>query len=316
MPKHNKESTQPQHIAEDEIDLRELFSVIWNGKLLIIAITAIFAVASVIYAKSMPNIYRSEALLAPAEQEGTSGLGALAGQFGGLASLAGVNLRGGATNKTELAIKVLRSRQFTSHFIQKHSILPDLMALEAWDMKTNNLVYDSEAYNVQTKEWLREVKPPFKAEPSMQEAYKKFSASLSISTDKDTGMLTISVEHLSPFIAKQWVSWLVEDINQTMKEREVSEAKRSTNFLYQQLEQTTVADIRAVLYKLIEEQTKTIMFAKVRDEYVFKTIDKALVPEEKSKPKRGLIAVLGTILGGMLAVMAVLVRHFVDNNEV
>ncbi|WP_306462760.1 GNVR domain-containing protein, partial [Klebsiella pneumoniae] len=66
--------------------------------------------------------------------------------------------------------------------------------------------------------------------------------------------------------------------------------------------------IRTVLYKLIEEQAKTIMFAEVRDEYVFKTIDPALAPEEKAKPKRALICVLGTLLGGMLGVAIVLVR--------
>ena len=80
------------NIADDEIDLRELFTAIWQGKWIIIAITTLFAVASVFYAINQPNIYKSEALLAPAEQDQQGGLGALAGQFGGLASLAGVNL--------------------------------------------------------------------------------------------------------------------------------------------------------------------------------------------------------------------------------
>ena len=50
-------------------------------------------------------------------------------------------------------------------------------------------------------------------------------------------------------------------------------SKKSTEFLQQQLERTEIADIREVLYRLIEEQTKTIMFAEVRKEYVFKVID-------------------------------------------
>jgi uncharacterized protein involved in exopolysaccharide biosynthesis len=33
---------------------------------------------------------------------------------------------------------------------------------------------------------------------------------------------------------------------------------------------------------------------------VFKTIDPAVVPQEKSEPKRVLIAVIATMLGGML----------------
>ena len=37
-------------VYDDEIDLRELFSVLWAGKRLIVAITGVFAVVSVIYA--------------------------------------------------------------------------------------------------------------------------------------------------------------------------------------------------------------------------------------------------------------------------
>ena len=41
---------------EDEIDLRELFDALWSGKIKIIVITAVFAVASVIYALSLIHI--------------------------------------------------------------------------------------------------------------------------------------------------------------------------------------------------------------------------------------------------------------------
>ena len=301
--------------ADDEIDLRELFTAIWQGKWIIIAITTIFAVASVFYAINQPNIYKSEALLAPAEQEQQGGLGALAGQFGGLASLAGVNLgSGGGVDKTQMALEVLKSRKFTSEFIQKHNILPELMAVKSWNRETNAVIYNPEVYNNAEKKWLREVKAPFKAEPSMQEAYKQFKNIVFTNADKDTGLVTITVEHVSPFIAQQWVNWLIQDINKTMKQRDVIEANKSTNFLTKQIQQTKVADIRAVLYKLIEEQTKTIMFANVRDEYVFKTIDPAIVPEQKYKPKRALICILGFMLGGMLSTVFVLIRYFVKKD--
>ncbi|UJL42914.1 LPS O-antigen length regulator [Shewanella vesiculosa] len=310
----NFASSQPMvSVESDEIDLRELFAVIWQGKWLIIAITAVFAIGAVIFAINQPNIYKSEALLAPADAEqGGGGLAALAGQFGGLASMAGINLGGGGgVDKTQMAIEVMKSRQFTSNFIQKHNILPDLMAAKKWNMGDNTISYDSELYNKADKTWLRIVDAPFKSEPSMQEAYKIFSKIITVNAAKETGMVTVSVEHISPVVAHQWVNWLVQDINKEMKDRDVAEATRSTTFLKSQIEQTNIADIRSILYKLIEEQAKTIMFAEVRDEYVFKTIDPALIPEEKSKPKRALICVLGTMLGGMLGVMLVLIRYFV-----
>jgi len=309
----NQANTPVQNnIADDEIDLRELFTAIWQGKWIIIAITTLFAVASVFYAINQPNIYKSEALLAPAEQDQQGGLGALAGQFGGLASLAGVNLgSGGGVDKTQMALEVLKSRKFTSEFIQKHNILPDLMAVESWNRKTNKIIYNKYVYNQAENKWLREVKAPLKPEPSMQEAYKLFSQLVSANINTENGMITIAVEHVSPYIAQQWVNWLIEDINRTMKQRDVLEANKSTQFLMSQLEQTKIADIRAVLYKLVEEQAKTIMFANVRDEYVFKTIDPAIVPEQKFKPKRALICVFGVLLGGFFSTLLVLVRHFI-----
>ncbi len=308
---NNKDAQFSSHFPDDEIDLRELFSVIWQGKWLIIAITAIFAIAATVFAIMQPNIYKSEALLAPVSEEQTGGLGALASQFGGLASLAGVNLGSkGGTDKTQLAMEVLKSRQFTSDFIQKHNILADLMAAEKWDREADKLIYDPALYDEATKTWVREVKSPKKAEPSTQEAHKEFSKVVVVNSAKDTGMVTISVEHLSPTIAKQWLDWLIADINQVMKERDVAEANKSREFLNKQIVLTNIADIKSVLYKLVEEQEKTIMFAEVRDEYVFKTIDPAFIPEEKAKPKRALICVLGTMLGGILGVMLVLLRHF------
>jgi LPS O-antigen subunit length determinant protein (WzzB/FepE family) len=73
--------------------------------------------------------------------------------------------------------------------------------------------------------------------------------------------------------------------------------------------------MQTVFYQLIEEQTKTIMLAEVSQEYVLKTIDPANAPEEKAKPKRALIVVLGTMLGGILSVLIVLVRYFTNKSN-
>lgn len=301
-------TTLQSNIADDEIDLRELFTAIWQGRWIIVIITALFAATSVYYAVNLPNIYKSEALLAPAEQDKAGGL---AGQLGGLASLAGVNLgANGNVDKTQLAIEILRSRKFSREFINKYDILPDLMAAKTWNSETNTVLYDEKFYDVEQNKWVREVKAPYKPEPSMQEAYKKFIKIISANKNEETGMVTISVEHVSPVVAQQWVNWLIDDINQTMKARDVIEANESTDFLTQQLEQTKIADIRAVLYKLVEEQAKTIMFANVRDEYVFKIIDPAIIPEQKAKPARALICVLGTFLGGMISFIIILFRYF------
>jgi uncharacterized protein involved in exopolysaccharide biosynthesis len=306
---------QAQNNPDDEIDLRELWKAIWLGKWIIIAVTAIFAIASVFYALSLPNIYKSEALLAPAQSEQQGGLGALSGQFGGLASLAGINLGGGKSDKTALAIEILKSREFFARFVEKHNILPDLMAAKEWNLSTNSVTYDAEIYLPTNDEWLRQVDPPKQAKPSMQEAKKVFDELFSVAKDKESGMVKIIVEHYSPYVAKQWVDWLTQDINLNMKSRDKQEAEKSITYLQTQIDKTTIFEHKTLLFQLIEEQTKTLMFAEVRDEYVFKTIDTALVPELKAKPKRALIVVLAVLLGGILSAIIVLIRYFLAKTE-
>lgn len=184
------------------------------------------------------------------------------------------------------------------------------MAAETWNMRTNTVIFDPKLYDETKAEWVREVSAPLSIKPSMQEAYKVFMDHVEVNLDKETGLIKLSVKHVSPFVAQQWVEWLVEDINEAMKIRDVVEAEESTAFLMLQLDKTRIADIRAVLFKLVEEQAKTIMFANVRDEYIFKTIDPAFVPEQKYGPKRAVIIILGATLGGLFAIMFIVFRHF------
>jgi len=48
--------------------------------------------------------------------------------------------------------------------------------------------------------------------------------------------------------------------------------------------------------------------AKVSPEYLFRTIDPAVVPELKTKPRRAWIAALGLILGGAIGIFVVLIQ--------
>lgn len=299
----------PPQPTDDEIDLRELFGALWKGKWIIIVTTFIFAIGSVFYALSLPNIYKADALLAPAESSNGGGLSKMAGQLGGLAALAGVNLGASESSQTDLAVQVMKSRQFVEAFVNKHDLLVPLMAAKDWDLANNKLILDEELYNPNTGEWLREPNGLRGATPTAQEAFQVFNKEvLSISQDKESGLYTVSIKNYSPYVAQQWVNWLIEDINKVMRERTIAETSQNLAYLNTQLQKTAVADMQSTFYKLIEEQTKSLMLAEVQEEFIFKVVDPAVVPELKDGPKRALISVLGTLLGGMLGVAFVLIR--------
>lgn len=300
--------------ASEEINLYELVCVLWRGKWLILATTVLCALAAVLYALSIENVYRSEALLAPAEETSGVDLARLRGSLGGIASLAGVSFSGGGSNKIAIAIEVLKSREFLSGFIERHNLLPTLLAVNAWDKKQNRLIYDTTVYNPEKDEWLMVSADQEPSKPTLLDAYEQFLRVMTVSQNDKAGLIRVSVEHYSPYIAKPLVDTLVRDINDELKRRDVAEAKESIQYLSGQLEEMLLADMKNIFYELIEEQTKIVMFAKVREEYVFKTIDRAVVPEKKTKPRRALICLVAVFIGGMLSAVAVLVRWFLIKN--
>ncbi|ELB2759597.1 LPS O-antigen length regulator [Vibrio alginolyticus] len=316
-PQQNDLPYPPTHphstaIADDEIDLRELFIALWKGKWVIIATTFVFAVSSVLYALSLPNIYKADALLAPAESSNGGGLSKMTGQLGGLAALAGVNLGGGESSQTDLAVQVMKSRQFVEAFIKKHELLVPLMAAKDWDLANNKLILNEDLYNPNTGEWLREPDGLRGATPTAQEAFDVFSKdTLSVVQDKESGLYTVSVKHYSPYIAQQWVNWLIEDINKVMRERTIAEASQNLDYLNTQLQKTAVADMQSTFYKLIEEQTKSLMLAEVQEEFIFKVVDPAVVPELKAGPKRIFLIIFGVVVGGILGLAIAFVSHII-----
>lgn len=318
MPK--TETPQTQTIAprayipqDEEVDMRELILVVWKGKWFILCVTAIIALLTVFYAISIPNEYKATVLLAPASTSSSSSLSKLAGQYGGLASLAGVSL-GSASgdDKTTISIELMKTWGFLEKFINDNQLEVEVFAAVGWDKANNKLLIDETLYDDQNSKWSR-VDPTSKVsekKPTSWELFKKIKGKIHISQNTETGLISLSVEHFSPFIAKKWVDLLVVAINQHMQEQDRIEALNSIEYLKKQITNTNIAEMRSIFYQLIEEQTKTLMLAEINNEYVFKTLSPSKVPEEKSKPKRALLVIFWVAFGGGLSVLIVLLRYF------
>jgi len=299
---------------DDEIDLRELFGVLWAGKIKIIAITAVFAVASIIYALSVPNQYKATALLAPAQSSG-GGLSGALGQLGGLASLAGVSLGGGESSEGQIAQEIMKSWSYIEGFIDDNDLAVELAAAQGWSKGSNELQINDSVYDTQNKQWLVENEAGVTGPPTSWSLFQAFSERLAVSEDKKSGLVSVSIEYYSPLIAKQWVDMYVESINRFMQQRQMDKVTRNIAYLHEQIGKTSIAEMQEVFYSIIEEQTKSKMLAEASPDYAFVAVGPSMVPEQKSQPKRALMCILGTLLGGMLSVLLVLIMHYARKSD-
>jgi len=298
---NNVPSDQLNNNYDDEIDLRELFHVLWDKIFYIGAITSIFSLISIIYALMLPNIYQSQAVMMPMEEN--SGMSGMLGQYSGMASLAGISLPSESGSKAQEAIARIQSFEFFSNSFLPHIKLENLMAIKKWNQASNTLTYDASDFNSESSQWLRKV-------PSSQKAYKRYKEIMRIGEDKETSFVTFSVEHKSPFVAQQWVEIIMEQIDQVMRDQDRQTAMKSIEYLNSVTPTVNYKEIQQALSSLQQEQMKRLMMVEANDNYIFKVLDSPLVPEVRFKPMRLLIVILGSMLGMMLSVLGVLVFHY------
>lgn len=275
----------PDSVAHDEVSLADLSAVLKREWRLVSGIIVFSTAAATASTFLMTPIYRAETLLSPVSEEKESGMSALAGQLGGLAALVGMQIGGGG-NKEE-AIATLKARVFTEEFIRDENLLP-IVYQEEWD--------------AEQERW-KEGDP--KKHPTLWRAAERFDKTIrEVSVDKKTGLVTLAIEWKDPKLAADWANKLVRRANAQLRERVISESKKSLEYLNGELEKSNVIEIRQATFNLIEAQTKKIMVANVREDYAFRVVDAAVAPEKRVRPKRALIVVLGVMVGAMLGALA------------
>ena len=305
----SEQAPAPQNLSE--ISLFQLVETLWRQRWLIFAMACFGCSASALYAISLPNQYEASALLAPSQKSGGV-LGGLASEYGGLASLAGVSIpQGEDGSRTKYAIKLVQSRLFISTFIREQGIKPQIMAANSWSPENKfDLEFDKELYDIELKSWAPRTQGDGTTEPSETHTYNKFMASFSVHESKTDGFVTISFTHISPVFASFVVNSIVNELNAEVKNQDVVEAEKSISYLKEQINSTSLTELQAVFFELIQSQTETIMLAQVRPEYVFKTIDPAIPPEIRTSPNRTQITLVGTTLGLLSAILISIVLAY------
>ena len=294
---------------DDEIDLRKLFNVLLEGKWIIVSVTTLVTIIGVIYSLLLPNIYESKTLLVPVNS--SSGIAGALGGYGSFAGLAGISLpTGGDEGNSVKAIQKIGSLSFFENNIMPNIYLPDLMAVKSWNSKINTVSFNEDIYDTSSNTWIGDNPDPMQKMPSAQKSFAVFKSKLSLIVNKQTGFVTLSIKHQSPFLAKQWAELVVNEVNSFYRQKDKLESEKAVSYLNQQISMTSLSEIKQVLAQLLQEETKKLTLIEANQFYVFDYIDPPAVMELKSEPKRAIFCILSALLGGILSVLFVTIRHY------
>ena len=176
------------HYPDDEVDLLYVLGVLWRGKWITIATTALFGGFAFFYALGslllppeesyMPDVYEPTALLLVNEESGVSGLQAALGDSG-LARAAGLRT-GGITSYGQLSVKLLGSRSVLDPIVEEFDLI------DRWEIEESPVANSRSALRDRSR---------FTHEP-------------------ETGTVTIGFEYRDPELAHRIVNRYVELIEE------------------------------------------------------------------------------------------------------
>jgi len=277
------------------------FVLIYRNKWALLLAAIVFAVGTYALTFAMTPAYRAVVVVVPVSEDAQTGvLAALGGQLGGLGGLVGAGLGSGSITNERIAI--LSSRALANRFIAEHALVGVFCGADLIDCRSG---------------------PDGRAAPSehqSNEALKLFTRRvLTVSEDKRTGLVRVSITWIDRQAAAVWANGYVDLANRELQRRAIDESNTRIEFLRDAAQKAQVVGVREAIYRLMESEVKSVMVATTRPDFAFRVVDRATVPDksERVRPMRSLLALAGGIVGILVAFVffAIRARRTTENEN-
>ena len=214
--------------------------------------------------------------------------------IGGLLGTSGVTNLSSSQLTTEEAAATLASRRFLENYIIKYDLLQILFP-DSWDNDKEDWISDIDEI------------------PTIFDGYSILSDSLKISYDKSL-MTAELILHDKNNVATV-LNGLIFEVNTYLRNKAILESGENISFLQKEISKTQLADSKDMLYRLVEQQTQSIMLANTRKDFAFGVIDPAIEPIHPAGPNRKLIVIIATLLGFLLSTLTAFLIHSLNINK-
>ena len=336
---------------EQEIDLLELAGKVWAERRLVLKWCGVAVVVALIVGFSIPKEYTTTVMLAPEVEGGSRSLGGLSA----LAGMAGINMNAGESSDAlypDLYPDIVSSVGFTTE------LFPVSVEDEEGELKTTLYNYLKEeqrspwwsailSFPFKCIGWITSLFQdeeekvgqgidPFRLTEDETDVVKILNERISVSVDKKTSVITLSVTMQDPLISATMTDTVMQKLQNYITEYRTNKARHDLDFtqkLYDEAQkkyyvaQQAYADyvdmnqnisLRSVqtrqerlqnemnlAYNLYNQTAQQLQLAKAKVQEntpVYTIVQAATVPLKASKPSKLMILVGFVFLAGVMSV--------------
>jgi hypothetical protein len=299
----------------DEIELKDLFFTLWNGKIYIILVSIASVFCASFYLQSAERKYTVEYNLKPTgETKSSPNLSGL----GGFASLAGIQLPTSSGNDFNIFKELITALEVSEIIFDNKKIIRDIFKSE-WDETLNSFsrppkskiqIFFSDAKKLLTGNIEVNYMPP---NPTRLAIF--INKNIRIGEDKDTGFLKFTSETSKPELILSLMLEATKASDNIMRQRYVDFSAEPLAFYKDKLRTARSREHREALAELISKEEQKLMFASKGKYFIAEPYIKPTISLYPTAPKPALILALSLILGLFLGTSLVLMRHAIKKDS-
>ncbi|MFC1484012.1 Wzz/FepE/Etk N-terminal domain-containing protein [Candidatus Neomarinimicrobiota bacterium] len=328
-------------ITDNEIDLRALSKVIWNGKKLVLLITGIITFASVVYSLLITPLYMATITLYPSS---SSGGGASLGQLQGIAASFGFNL--GGTETVFNIPDIINSRRLRSTLLHHPWNSKDFD--EAVDLITYWELNDTSGFSLNPMVWITDLLSSGEGKRNLalkweERGLEQLEKRIAVRETR-SGLVVIRLWMEEPRMAANIANYFYEAIvdytvnvhnmharlNREFIDRRLNEVKGelkqaedelkkfrehnrrvidSPELLLEQERLIREVKIQTEVYIMLQQQYELARIEEVSETPSVVFLDEAQPAVKKDKPKRKKLVIMAFLFGLIISPVAVVARH-------
>ncbi|MDB3965389.1 Wzz/FepE/Etk N-terminal domain-containing protein [Amylibacter sp.] len=294
-----------------EIDLKLLFSVVWNAKLLVFLVTIISLTCGVYYLRQAVEKY--SVVIVYKQVSDDTNRNPLGG-FSGLASLAGVNLPSSSSSDFEAFMHLMSSEEVAKIIFQNSELMKKIFVSE-FDEQSNTFKMQNTDFLGSS---LKRIKSyvtgkdakPYQA-PNSRRLALILKKSFNASVNKKNGFLILSTETSKPDMLIELMENVILTADILIKNRYVKNFSESLNFYQEKIVRAKSREHREALAKLIVDEEKKLMLASRGKNFVVEPISKPQISFYPTSPNNIGVLMFSLIIGLFCgSVLALVINYF------
>ena len=327
-------------IENDEINLINLFKVIWGGRWFIILTTVVGSLLVLAYTYTLTPLYKSEISLYPVTSSPTS---AGMSQLQSMASSFGYDVGGSEANFN--IPDVVKSRRIKLLILNKkwhfEELNKNMTLLEYWHRDDKPGII-SQIFGD------KEVDPVLKHLKWETNALKKINERITVSESKQTGLISVSVLSEEPKLSQDIVTYIAEALISYINDVQGKRAGENRQFIEERITEATAqlekseeslktfreenrsikdspelqmqlerllrdAEVNKQVFITLKQQYEIARIEEVKEAPVVNVLDEGREAVGKDSPRRKLIVILSLILSGMITLVFTFIVFRVKN---